>query len=80
MRYTRITFVLGLLFLMGVMFEWREALIHFPPGTIYGSSFFALVGLDAFHLLTGVLALAVVLNLGAKDHFGSQNERTSCRR
>lgn len=67
---TRITIVLGLGFLGGVMFEWREALEHFPPGTIYGSSFFALVGLHAFHVLTGVLALAVVLNLGAIGHFG----------
>lgn len=73
MAYTRITFVLGLVFLIGVMFEWREALTHFPPETIYGSSFFALVGLHAFHVLTGVLALAVLLNLGRKGHFGAQD-------
>ncbi|MDH3680396.1 MAG: cytochrome c oxidase subunit 3 [Acidimicrobiia bacterium] len=73
MAYTRVTFVLGLVFLGAVMFEWREALEHFPPETIYGSSFFALVGLHAFHVLTGVLALAVLLILGPRGHFGAQN-------
>ena len=73
LRYTTATVVLGLAFLVGVIFEWSEALHHFPPGTIYGSSFFALVGLHAFHVLTGVLALAVVLNLGRMGHFGSEN-------
>ena len=67
---TRVTILLGLGFLAGVLFEWNEALAHFPPSTIYGSVFFALVGLHAFHVLTGVLALAVVLNLGAIGHFG----------
>ena len=73
MAYTRATFILGLVFLFGVMFEWREALEHFPPSTIYGSAFFALVGLHAFHVLTGVAAFAVMLNLGAQGHFGSQD-------
>ena len=70
---TRVTILLGLGFLAGVLFEWNEALAHFPPGTIYGSVFFALVGLHAFHVLTGVLALAVVLNLGAIGHFSPED-------
>ncbi len=73
MGFTRLTFALGLLFLVGVMFEWREALEHFPPGTIYGSAFFALVGLHAFHVLTGVMALGAIMNLGAKGHFGAHD-------
>lgn len=73
MRYTMATMVLGLLFLVGVIFEWREALDLFPPETIYGTSFFTLVGLHAFHVLTGVAALLVVWNLGRKGHFGSQD-------
>ncbi len=73
LRYTTITLGLGLLFLAGVVLEWREGLVDFPPGTIYGSAFFTLIGLHAFHVLTGLLALGVVLNLGRKGHFGSQN-------
>ncbi len=70
---TRVTIVFGLIFIGGVMFEWREALHNFPPGTIYGTAFFSLIGLHAFHVLTGVLGLAVVLNLGALGHFGPAN-------
>ena len=70
---TRITIIFGLIFVGGVMFEWQEALHNFPPGTIYGSAFFGLIGLHAFHVFTGVLALAVVLNLGAIGHFGPTN-------
>ncbi len=73
LRYTTITIGLGLLFLVGVVLEWQEGLADFPPGTIYGSSFFTIIGLHAFHVLTGVLALGVVLNLGRKGHFGSQD-------
>ncbi|MFQ5557823.1 MAG: heme-copper oxidase subunit III [Acidimicrobiales bacterium] len=72
-RYTTITIGLGALFLGGVVLEWREGLADFPPETIYGSAFFALIGLHAFHVLTGVLALGVVLNLGHKGHFGSED-------
>lgn len=71
---TRVTVVLGLGFLVGVLFEWREALEFFPPDTIYGSSFVALIGLHSFHVLTGVLALGVVLNLGAIGHFGPEDD------
>ncbi len=67
------TIVLGLLFLVGVGFEFGEAVAHFPAGTIYGSAFFMLVGLHAFHVLTGVLALAVVCNLGRLGHYGSED-------
>jgi heme/copper-type cytochrome/quinol oxidase subunit 3 len=73
LRFTGLTIALGVAFLVGVVFEWTEALNHFPPDTIYGSAFFALVGLHAFHVLTGVLALIVVLNLGRRGHFGSDD-------
>ena len=71
LRYTRATIVLGLVFLVGVIFEFKEAHEFFPAGTIYGSAFFTLVGTHAFHVLTGIIALAVVLNLGHKGHFSA---------
>ena len=64
------TTVLGLLFLVGVGIEFNEALTYFPASTIYGSAFFMLIGLHAFHVLTGILALAVVANLGRMGHYG----------
>ncbi len=68
-----ITIFLGIVFLVGVVFEIREAIEYFPPSTIYGSSFVALIGLHGFHVLTGVIALGVILNLGRKGHFGVDN-------
>lgn len=67
------TILLGLGFMVGVAFEMKEALDKFPPKTIYGSNFFTLVGLHAFHVLTGLGALAVVTNLAARGHFGSHD-------
>jgi len=73
LRYITITIALGLLFLIGVGLEFREAHQFFPPGTIYGSAFVTLIGFHGFHVLSGVVALTVVLNLGRQGHFGSQD-------
>jgi cytochrome c oxidase subunit 3 len=54
------TMILGLVFLVGVGFEWREAFHAFPPGTVYGSAFFVMTGTHAFHVVTGVLFLWIV--------------------
>lgn len=72
-RYVSITIALGVAFLIGVVFEFREALEFFPPSTIYGSSFVALIGLHGFHVMAGVIALGVILNLGRRGHFGVNN-------
>ncbi len=71
--FTVVTIVLGLVFLGGVVIELREAIHLFPPGTPYGSSYFMLIGLHAFHVVTGLIALGVVLFLGIKGHFGSKD-------
>ncbi len=71
--YASATILLGILFLGGVVLEWREALEFFPPGDIYGTAFFSLVGLHAFHVLTGVLAITVILRLGKAGKFGSKD-------
>lgn len=69
-RYLTVTILLGVAFLVGVGLEFSEAIEFFPPSTIYGSSFVSLIGLHGFHVLTGIIALVVVLNLGRKGHFG----------
>lgn len=73
MRYTGITIGLGLLFMVGVFFELREAAEYFPIDTIYGSSFFTLIGAHGLHVLSGVIALIFVWNLSRKGHFGSED-------
>ncbi len=71
------TIFLGVLFLAGVGVEWYEAYQHFPPSTGFGTVFFTMTGVHAFHVLTGLIALAVVWFLGRrpgrftpKSHWG----------
>lgn len=64
-----LTVLLGFGFMIGVGFEFAEAVDNFPVGTIYGSNFFMLIGLHSFHVLTGAAALAIVANLVRKGHF-----------
>lgn len=69
LRGVTITLVLGLIFLVGVVgLEWPQAAAHgITPGKdAYGAVFFMMTGMHAFHVLTGVLFLAIVLNNGRK--------------
>lgn len=60
-RNLRLTIGLGAVFAAGVAYEWYEALNAFPPSILFGSVFFTMTGLHAFHVLTGLLMLAIVL-------------------
>ncbi len=71
--FTVATIVLGIIFMGGVTFELNEAILHYPPGTPYGSAYFMLIGLHAFHVITGLIALSIILFLGIKGHFGSDD-------
>jgi cytochrome c oxidase subunit 3 len=72
-RATATTIGLGLLFMIGVALEFREGLGSFPPSTLYGSAFFTLVGFHAFHVFTGVVALAALLWTGRDGRFGPEH-------
>jgi cytochrome c oxidase subunit 3 len=63
------TIGLGLLFLVGVLgLEWGMA--PFGPGEdIYAAVFYVMTGFHAFHVLTGVVFLAVVLRNGLRGHY-----------
>lgn len=69
--FTVATIVLGLMFMGGVAIELTEAIHHYPPGTPFGTSYFMLIGLHAFHVLTGLIGLGIVLSLGIRGHYGS---------
>ncbi len=71
---TLITLVLGVGFLIGVVgFEWRLAGQHFGPDTgMQGAIFFMMTGMHAFHVLTGVLFLTVVLRNGLRGHYSAE--------
>ena len=70
-----VTMVMGLVFLLGVVgVEWPEAMHFAPPSKSFGSMFFAITGLHAFHVLTGILILLFVfLNGLRRDRYSAQN-------
>ena len=66
---TLITFLLGLGFLIGVIFvEWRLAAHEglTPSSGVAGAAFYMMTGMHAFHVLTGLIFLAVVWINGRK--------------
>jgi cytochrome c oxidase subunit 3 len=77
---TTITLVLGLIFLAGVVgVEWRTA--PFGPGDSVtvdggplpvGAVFYMMTGMHAFHVLTGVIFLLVVLRNGSKGLYTAE--------
>ena len=74
-----LTAILGTLFLLGVMvFEWGlfPALYegHLTPGeNVYGAVVFAMTGMHAIHVISGVVFILIVWNLGRKGHFSPES-------
>jgi cytochrome c oxidase subunit 3 len=64
-----ITMALGILFLAGVVgVEWQTA--PFGPGDgVQGAIFYMMTGMHAFHVLTGVVFLAIILRNGLRGKY-----------
>jgi len=67
------TIILGVLFMGGVGLEWSDGFRAFPPSTGFGTVFFTLTGFHALHVLSGVLALGILLFPGQKGRFTPDN-------
>lgn len=75
-----VTAVLGLVFLAGVMiFEWGlfpsiyEG--HLTPwGDKYGAVVFLMTGMHALHVVSGLVFILIVFNLGRKGHFSPSHK------
>lgn len=61
------TIALGLVFAGGVAYEWSIA--EFPKSSAFGSVFFAMTGMHAFHVVSGVGMLALVLPRAVRGKF-----------
>ncbi len=70
LRYLLATIVLGLVFVAGVAFEWITA--EFTLSEPYGTAFFSMTGLHAFHVVSGIVMLAMVYSLGLQGHFSAK--------
>ncbi len=74
-----VTAVLGTLFLFGVMvFEWGLFPFiyegHLTPGQdVFGAVVFAMTGMHALHVISGVIFILIVWNLGRKGHFSPES-------
>jgi cytochrome c oxidase subunit III len=75
-----VTFVLGLLFLIGVVgFEWGLFGIEIgghqalkPTDGIWGAVFYGMTGLHAIHVVTGLVFILLVWHNGRKGHFSAK--------
>lgn len=67
-----VTIVLGIAFLAGVVgVEWRTA--PFGPGDgPQGAVFYMMTGMHAFHVLTGVVILLIVLRNGMRSKYTAE--------
>jgi cytochrome c oxidase subunit III len=78
LRSILVTILLGAVFVIGVGIEWSQAFVHFPPNELFGTVFFSMTGMHAFHVLTGLIMLALLYLNGrrgaysAKDHWGPE--------
>ncbi len=71
-RNTRITIALGVLFLIGVVgVEWQIA-PHGPSYDALWSLFYTMTGFHAFHVLTGVIFLAIVYRNARKGLYSAE--------
>lgn len=72
LRGTLITLILGLVFLVGVVgVEWQIAPFA-PDDGAAASIFYIMTGFHAFHVLTGVIFLAIVYRNGRKGLYSSE--------
>jgi cytochrome c oxidase subunit 3 len=71
LRSMLITAGLGLAFFVGVVgFEWRGHLG--PSDGVYGAVLFGMTGLHALHVLSGIVLILLVWNLGRKGNFSAE--------
>lgn len=70
MRHVLMTLGLGLVFLAGVGIEWSEAFLAFPPDGGFGSVFFLMTGMHAFHVFTGLLMFALLYLVARRNKLG----------
>ncbi len=65
------TIGLGLVFLVGVIFEWSIAEFH--PSEGYGTAFFSMTGMHAVHVTTGILFLGMLYRQTRRGRYGADD-------
>jgi cytochrome c oxidase subunit 3 len=68
------TIILGLVFVVGVGYEWSIAFSEglTPDEGVHGAMFFFMTGMHAFHVISGIVFLMAIYYLGLKGHFSAE--------
>ena len=66
-----LTILMGVVFAFGVGYEWYIA--EFPRQDSFGTVFFAMTGVHAAHVISGVFFLIILLVLGIKGRFTKES-------
>jgi len=70
-----ITIVLGVLFMYGTAHEWHRLIYEHGltiSTNLFGTTYYSLVGLHAFHVTAGLLMLTIVLVFGLAGRVGPE--------
>jgi cytochrome c oxidase subunit 3 len=71
LRNLLITAALGIAFLVGVVgFEWTGHIR--PTDGAFGAVLYGMTGMHALHVVSGVVFILIVWNLGRKGHFSAE--------
>lgn len=71
-----LTIALGSIFLLGTFREWRQLIDHEGltiQTNLFGTTYYSLVGLHAFHVTVGLLLLTTVLIFTLRGDVGKQH-------
>lgn len=69
------TIVLGLVFLSGTAYEWRELIAHglTMRRNLFGTTYYTLVGFHGAHVTVGVIVMLIVLGLALRREVTASN-------
>ena len=70
-----LTIILGCLFLYGTGQEWHRLIYELGltiSTNVFGTTYYSLVGLHAFHVTAGLILLSIVLFFGLADRVGPE--------
>ncbi len=72
------TIVLGLIFIVGTAREWYQLIYHDGltiSTNLFGTTFYSLVGLHAFHVMAGLTGLTIIMIFTALGYVTHEHEQ-----
>ncbi len=71
------TIALGIIFLLGTAYEWRELIVRYHltiDRNLFGTTYYTLVGFHGLHVTLGVVTMLVVLGLVLAHRLSREHE------